>query len=75
MSEITSHHQSPQESGRMPNFVTVEVMGKKHQVPEGITVIQALWYTGHEMIRGIGCLGGTCGACAIARSTMAGVRP
>jgi heterodisulfide reductase subunit C len=56
---------SPQETGQMPGFVTVEVMGKKYRVPEGITVIQALWYTGHEMIRGIGCLGGTCGACAM----------
>jgi len=56
---------SPQETGSMPNLVTVEVMGKKYRVPEGITVIQALWYTGHEMVRGIGCLGGTCGACAM----------
>ncbi len=64
MSESTNT-QSPHTTGVMPRFVTVEVMGKKHQVPEGITVIQALWYTGHEMIRGIGCLGGTCGACGM----------
>jgi len=56
---------SPQETGQVPGFVTVEVMGKKYRVPAGITVIQALWYTGHEMIRGIGCLGGTCGACGM----------
>lgn len=53
------------EPAQETHLVTVEVMGKKHLVPEGITVIQALWYTGHEMIRGIGCLGGTCGACAM----------
>jgi succinate dehydrogenase/fumarate reductase-like Fe-S protein len=65
---MTTEHDTiphPQDTGVMPRFVTVEVMGKKHRVPEGITVIQALWYTGHEMIRGIGCLGGTCGACAM----------
>jgi len=43
--------------------VTVEINGKLCQVPEATTVIQALWYTGHELIRGIGCLGGVCGAC------------
>lgn len=32
-------------------------------VPQGITAIQALWYAGQRPIRGIGCLGGSCGAC------------
>jgi ferredoxin len=50
-------------------MVTVEIMGKKHQVPPGITVIQAMWYTGHELVRGIGCLGGVCGACGIVYRT------
>ncbi len=45
-------------------MVTVEIYGKKFEVPEGITVIKALWYTGHEVVRGAGCLGGFCGACA-----------
>lgn len=45
--------------------VTIEIMGKKHRVPQGITVIQAMWYAGHELIRGVGCLGGVCGACGI----------
>lgn len=53
------------ETGPAPRLVTIEVMGKTHRVPEGVTVIQALWHTGHEVIRGIGCLGGTCGACAM----------
>ncbi len=46
------------------NVVTVEIMGRKYEVPQGITLVQAMWYTGHEMIREIGCLGGVCGACA-----------
>jgi len=44
--------------------VTVEIMGKRYAVPHGITLVQALWYTGHEITRGVGCLGGVCGACA-----------
>ena len=44
--------------------VQVEIIGKTYHVPEGISVVQAYWYTGHELIRGIGCLGGVCGACS-----------
>lgn len=47
-----------------PKMVTVEIAGKTYQVPEGITMIKALWYTGQDVIRGAGCLGGFCGACA-----------
>jgi hypothetical protein len=53
-----------QEEVLRPKMVSVEIAGKVHQVPEGITVMKALWYTGHEVIRGAGCLGGFCGACA-----------
>ncbi len=47
-----------------PELVTVEIMGKRYQVPDGMTVINTMWYTGHEIIRGVGCMGGVCGACA-----------
>ncbi len=53
-----------QEEVLHPKMVTVEIAGKKHEVPEGITMLKALWYTGQEVIRGVGCLGGFCGACA-----------
>jgi ferredoxin len=53
-----------QEDVLRPKMVTVEIAGKKYEVPEGITVIKALWYSGQEVYRGIGCLGGYCGACA-----------
>ncbi len=43
--------------------ITVEIMGKTHQVPEGLTMLQAMWHAGHELTRGAGCLGGICGAC------------
>ncbi|HXZ25944.1 MAG TPA: 4Fe-4S ferredoxin [Nitrospiria bacterium] len=52
-----------------PLLVSVEIMGKPHRVPQGITVLQAMWYAGHELIRGVGCLGGTCGACGIVYRT------
>ena len=33
--------------------IAVDIQGKSYQVPEGITAVQALWYTGHELIKGI----------------------
>lgn len=44
--------------------ITVEIMGKQYQVPDGMTVINTMWYTGHNITRGVGCLGGVCGACS-----------
>ncbi len=46
------------------HIIAVEIMGKQYQVPDGMTVINTMWYTGHNIIRGVGCLGGVCGACA-----------
>ena len=46
------------------SLVNVEIMGKPYQVPQGITFVQAMWHVGIEITRGIGCLGGVCGACA-----------
>jgi succinate dehydrogenase/fumarate reductase-like Fe-S protein len=53
-----------QEEVLRPRMVSIEISGKTFQVPEGITVIKALWYTGQDVVRGVGCLGGFCGACA-----------
>ncbi len=47
-------------------LITLELEGRKIRVPEGLTVIEALWDTGHEVKRGIGCLSGLCGACTVA---------
>ncbi len=54
---------APSIEGKTSRNITVEIMGKKHQVPEGLTMLQAMWRTGHELTRGVGCLGGICGAC------------
>lgn len=49
--------------------ITVEIMGKFYSVPEGLTMLQAMWHTGHELTRGVGCLGGICGACSASYTT------
>jgi len=51
---------------KQPQLITIELEGRKTQVPAGVTVIEALWDTGHDVKRGIGCLSGLCGACTIA---------
>jgi len=43
--------------------IAVTINDHPCQVPLGITAIQALWYAGERPIKGIGCLGGSCGAC------------
>ena len=45
-------------------MVTIYVMGKKHKVPEDLTIMKAMEYAGHQFRRGSGCRGGYCGACA-----------
>ncbi len=39
-------------------------MGKEYLVPEGFTIMRALEYCGFLYVRGAGCRGGFCGACA-----------
>jgi len=64
MAEIDKENVIDQEEVLHPKMVTVEIAGKKYQVPEGITIIKAFWYAGQDVVRGAGCLGGFCGACA-----------
>ena len=45
-------------------MVTVYIMGKAYEVPEGLTIIKAMEYAGYKLIRGVGCRAGFCGACA-----------
>ncbi len=52
------------QKGMERKFITIFVMGKKCEVPEGLTIQQAYEYTGYRFIRGCGCRGGVCGACA-----------
>jgi len=57
------------ESGVGPVRVTEElvpiyIMGKRYQVPASLTIMKAMEYAGYQYIRGAGCRGGICGACA-----------
>ncbi|MHC1578275.1 MAG: 4Fe-4S dicluster domain-containing protein [Dehalococcoidia bacterium] len=44
-------------------MIDIYVMGKRYQVPEGLTIMTALEYCGYNLIRGCGCREGFCGAC------------
>jgi len=46
------------------NLVPIFIMGKKYEVPETLTIMKAMEYAGYKFIRGCGCRGGICGACA-----------
>jgi len=39
-------------------------MGREYEVPFGLTIMKAMEYAGYRFIRGAGCRGGFCGACA-----------
>jgi len=45
-------------------LIPVYVMGKQYMVPETLTIMKAMEYAGFKFIRGCGCRGGICGACA-----------
>ncbi len=47
----------------LANMVNVYIMGKHHVVPEHATIMRAIEYAGHQIIRGAGCREGFCGAC------------
>jgi formate hydrogenlyase subunit 6/NADH:ubiquinone oxidoreductase subunit I len=44
-------------------MIDIYIMGKKYQVPETLTILKAIEYSGYQFIRGCGCRGGICGAC------------
>lgn len=44
-------------------MVTIYIMGKRYEVPAGLTIMTAMEYAGYKFIRGCGCRGGFCGAC------------
>ena len=45
-------------------MIPIFIMGKRYQVPEGLTILKAIEYAGHRLTRGCGCRSGFCGACA-----------
>jgi len=47
-----------------PTMIPIFVMGKRYEVPDTLTIMKAMEYAGFKFIRGCGCRGGICGACA-----------
>lgn len=45
-------------------MIPIYIMGKEYEVPETLTVMKAIEYSGYKYTRGCGCRGGICGACA-----------
>lgn len=45
-------------------MIDVFIMDKRYQVPASLTIMRAFEYAGYRMVRGAGCRGGFCGACA-----------
>jgi heterodisulfide reductase subunit C len=45
-------------------LIDIYIMGRHCEVPEGLTILTALEYSGYKIIRGCGCRAGFCGACS-----------
>jgi ferredoxin len=45
-------------------MISVYIMDKRYPVPASLTIMRAFEYAGYRMVRGAGCRGGFCGACA-----------
>jgi ferredoxin len=54
----------PSDERLEPGKVTIYLMGKAYQVPASLTIMRAMEETGYQFVRGAGCRGGFCGACA-----------
>jgi len=46
------------------NMIDIYITGERHRVPDSLTILQAFEYAGYRLVRGVGCRGGFCGACA-----------
>ena len=44
-------------------ILDIYILGKHYQVPEGLTIQTSLEYCGYNLVRGVGCRAGFCGAC------------
>jgi len=45
-------------------LISIYIMGKRYEVPSSLTIMRAMEWAGYKIIRGAGCRGGFCGACA-----------
>jgi succinate dehydrogenase/fumarate reductase-like Fe-S protein len=45
-------------------IIPIYIMGKRYDVPKSLTIMKAMEWAGYSLVRGVGCRGGFCGACA-----------
>jgi ferredoxin len=55
---------SESEMAEQQDLVPVYIMGKRYDVPPSLTIMKAMEWAGFKLVRGVGCRGGFCGACA-----------
>ncbi|MFO8060517.1 MAG: 4Fe-4S dicluster domain-containing protein [Bacillota bacterium] len=55
-------------------MVSIYIMGKRYEVPTGLTIMKAMEYAGYRLVRGAGCRGGFCGACGTVYRTQGDYR-
>jgi Fe-S oxidoreductase len=44
-------------------MIPIQIMGQRYEVPESLTILRAVEWSGFQLVRGVGCRGGFCGAC------------
>jgi len=44
-------------------MIPIYIMGRRYEVPQGLTIQKAMEFAGYRLKRGCGCRGGVCGAC------------
>jgi len=57
-------NENEEEVNEDQEMIEIFVMGKRYNVPKGLTIMTALEYAGYKFVRGCGCRGGFCGACS-----------
>jgi hypothetical protein len=45
-------------TSNIEELIPIYVMGKRYEVPAGLTIMKALEYSGYQLKRGCGCRGG-----------------
>lgn len=64
MSSVVQQQVSTKMKAARTDLVPIFIMGKRYDVPSTLTIQKAFEYAGYQLIRGCGCRGGICGACA-----------
>jgi succinate dehydrogenase/fumarate reductase-like Fe-S protein len=55
-----------EQAGVEQKLIPIYIMSKRYLVPPTLTIMKAMEWAGYRLVRGAGCRGGFCGACATA---------